>query len=149
MPEQEEWAKVLFGSGEHDDIETLWAVPVGENLYRLENSPWFAYSVSWQDVVEARPQEEGGFPEFVRVVEKSGNRTVRLLLDPPADKSEESQRVLDRLIELACSYEGATHAYIAVNVPPDVDLVTVCDFLTSTGHMWEHADPRYDELYPN
>ena len=39
------------------DVETLWATPLGNHLYRLENSPWFAYGVSFLDVVRARPDD--------------------------------------------------------------------------------------------
>jgi hypothetical protein len=36
------------------DVETLWATTLGEDRYRLDNSPFFAYGVSWLDVIEAR-----------------------------------------------------------------------------------------------
>jgi hypothetical protein len=71
------------------DVETLWATPVGEHLYRLENSPFFAYGVSWLDVVEARPDPAGQLA-MARVVEKSGHRTVRVILDAPAAEPSDS-----------------------------------------------------------
>jgi hypothetical protein len=146
MSNQSQFAKVLF-STEDGQVETLWATPLGNALYRLDNSPWFAYGVSWQDTIEAHVIEEDGLPVFQRVIEKSGNRTLRLLLDPPADQSVESQEVLNKLVELGCSYEGANPKYIAISIPPSVDLWAVCDFLTETGHRWEHADPTYEELH--
>ena len=57
MAETENMVKVLLQDGK--DVETLWAVPVGENLYRLDNSPFFAYRVSWEDVVHAEPDSDG------------------------------------------------------------------------------------------
>jgi hypothetical protein len=135
--------------GPGGDAETLWATPLGRHRYRLENSPFFAYGVSWLDVVEARPPSEGEFPAFVRVLEKSGHRTVRVILRPPADRSRKAAALLQRLVEMGCSYEGANPSFIAVNVPPQVDLARVCDYLTGTGQEWEHADPRYAELYPD
>jgi hypothetical protein len=39
--------------------------------------------------------------------------------------------------------------YIVVNIPPGIDLVTVCDYLVSRSATWEHADPTYSELHPN
>lgn len=146
MCDESQQAKVLL-SDDDGNIESLWTIRVGNDLYRLDNIPWFAYSVSCEDVVEARALEEGGLPEFIRVVSKSGNRTVRLILEPPADQSEESRGILDRLVQLGCDYEGANRKYIGVNVPPGVDLPTVCDFLTSTGQKWEHADPTWNELH--
>jgi hypothetical protein len=63
----EHFVKVKFveSDDEGDDVETLWAVALGNNLFRLDNSPFYAYGVSWQDVVEATEEAED-FYEFVR-----------------------------------------------------------------------------------
>jgi hypothetical protein len=134
---------------EHNNVETLWATPLGRRRYRLENSPFFAYGVSWLDVVEARPPVKGEIPAFVRVVKKSGHRTIRIIFKPPVNKSRKSKAVLETLVTMGCSYEGANSAYIAVDIPPGVDLSAVCECVTSTGLEWEHGDPRYAEMYPN
>ena len=130
-----------------DRVETLWATPVGPDRYKLDNSPLYAYGVSWQDVIEARPLREGELRSLVRVVEKSGNRTIRVVLDPPADQSEESATILDWLVELGCSYEGTKAGFISINVPPEVELEAVCDSLSAAELQWEHGDPSYAELY--
>jgi hypothetical protein len=136
-------------SGPDGDVETLWARPLGSDQYELDNTPWYAYGVSWHDVIEARPQTPDGFPEFIRVVRKSGYRTIRLILDPPADTAPESRAILDRLRELGCSYEGANPHYIGVDIPPSVDLMSIRRFLITTEHEWEDADPEYDDLFPS
>jgi hypothetical protein len=146
-PDNDDLVKVEL-SGPDGEKETPWAAPVGANLYRLDNSPFFAYDVSWQDIIEAEPDEDG-FLKFVRVVEKSGNRTIRIILDPPSDKSGASQRVLDTLIEMGCSYEGLNSAYLSINIPASIDLQGVCEYLTNTQIQWEHVDPSYDQLYPD
>lgn len=130
-----------------DKIETLWAERVGPDQYRLLNSPFWAYSVSWLDVVEALPDAEGVLT-FVRVVEKSGHRTVRIILDPPVDKSPESQAVLDGLVALGASYEGMYPGYMAIDIPPAVEMDGIVDYLVASGRQWEYADPRYSELFP-
>src|SRR5262249_3510894 len=89
------------------NIETLWATPLRRHRYRLENSPFFAYGVSWLDVVEAKPPSKGEFPEFVRVTKKSGNRTIRIIFKPQVDKSKKAIAVLERLVSMGCSFEGA------------------------------------------
>jgi hypothetical protein len=131
----------------YNNVETLWATPLGKHRYRLENSPFLAYSVSWLDVIEARPRAKGEFPAFVRVVKKSGNRTIRIIFKPPVDKSRKSKAVLETLVEMGCSYEGANPAFIAVNIPPKVDLNAVCEYVMRTGREWEHGDPDYAEMY--
>ena len=139
--------KVQF-AGPDGEVETIWARRLGADQFQLDNTPWYAYGVSWHDVIEARPQTPNGFPEFIRVVRKSGYRTIRLILDPPANVAPQSQAILDRLRQLGCSYEGANHNYIGIDIPPSVDLMAIRDFLITTEQQWEHADPRYEELFP-
>ena len=133
--------------GPDGEVETLWATPLGNDRYRLENSPFWAYGVSYEDVIEARPLDEGGFPVFVRRLERSGNRTLRLILKPSARESADSQGLLDRLVALGCSYEGMNPAYLAINVPGTVDLETITTFLTQIDRQWEYVDPTYAEVH--
>ena len=144
MNDERQLEKVML-RGPDGEVETLWAERLGKNRYRLDNLPFFAYGVSWQDVIETERRD--GTNEFVRVIEKSGNRTVRVILDEPADESETMRRVLDGLTEIGCSLERMTQRYIVVNVPLDVDLETVQVYLNASEQRWEHADPTYDELY--
>jgi hypothetical protein len=145
-------AKIAFHVPNEDgteEFETLWATSLGNNLYKLDNSPFFAYNVSWEDTVEAQKKGADGFPVFKRVVEKSGNRTIRIIFDPPVAEGNESRLMLDQLVALGCSYEGANHTYIAITVPPTVDLWQIRDFLISSTMEWEHADPSYRVLFPD
>ena len=127
------------------DVETLWATPLGNDLYRLENSPWFAYGVSFLDTVRAR-SAANNLPVFEAVVKKSGNRTVRVILDPPAEAGNSSAEMLDELVALGASYEGLNPKYMAVNIEAHVDFVRICRFLTERKVQWEHADPTYAQI---
>lgn len=138
--------KVLLREDEY--VETLWAERVGPNRYRLDNSPFWAYGLSWRDVVEAHV-DEGGQLAFTRVVEKSGHRTVRVIFKPGIDENPEGQAVVDELVRMGCTYEGMHPGYLAVDIPPSVDLAPVTAYLTAQRVQWEHADPRYSELYPD
>jgi hypothetical protein len=144
-------AKVLFRVPNEDgsaEVETLWAHVLGADRYRIDNCPYYAYGVSWNDVVHAPFDPVEGFPTFRSVLTKSGNRTIRVILDPPAAPGNESEKMLSALVSLGCSCERATQSYIAVNIPPSVDLGGVVDFLTKSRLTWEHADPTYNELHP-
>jgi len=145
MTETDNMVKVLMQDG--SDVETLWAVPVGLGLYRLDNSPFFTYRISWQDTVRAEPDADGVL-SFVDVAEKSGNRTVRVITNGCDTTSEEAKPFLDGIIDLGCSYEGFQPRLISINVPSEVDLQTVADYLIASGHEWEYADPTYDDLFP-
>jgi len=144
-------AKVLFRVPNEDgsaEVETLWAYDLRGDRYKLDNCPFYAYGVSWNDVVLAPFDPIEGFPTFQSVLARSGNRTVRVILDPPASPGNESEELLNELTSLGCSYERATSSYVAVNIPPEVDLANIVATLTKSGFAWEHADPTFDELHP-
>src|SRR5262249_9204989 len=83
--------------------ESLWAAPVGVNLYELRNSPWHVRNVNWLDVVEAIPRNEDEWPEFVRVHKRGGHRTIHIfILDAGTNRKQE---VLDNCNRLGSTYE--------------------------------------------
>lgn len=138
--------KIRFHVHQMDTTETLWAMPVGLDRYRLENSPFFAYGASWQDVVEARVGDDGVL-DYVRRIEKSGNRTLRVIFPDYKIDDSRAERVLAALRDLGCSYEGMQPRLISINVPSKVDLKGVTDFLKrQSGLQWEYGDPTYDEI---
>jgi hypothetical protein len=145
-------AKVLFRVPNEDgsaEVETLWAFDLGNDQYKLDNSPFYAYSVSWQDIVYAPFDKDEERATFQRVVSKSGNRTIRIVFDSPVEKGNESDRVLQGLVSLGCSYEGASKKYISLNIPPEVELEAVRKYLIERDATWEHGDPTYTELFPH
>lgn len=129
------------------EVETLWATDLGESNYKLDNSPFYAYSVSWEDIVYAPLDEPDGMPTFERVVYKSGNRTIRIIFDDAVEFGNASLELLDKLVARGCSYEGANSKYIVVNIPPAVDLTGVVEFLKQSDVQWEHADPTYEQYH--
>lgn len=78
----EHFVKLRFVT-EGEKTETTWAEPVAD-LLRVENMPWIAFGVSDGDLVEAVPLRSG-LNDFVRVVEPSGNRLVRVMFDETDD----------------------------------------------------------------
>ncbi len=149
--DSQKMTKIVFRVVEEDgsvNVETPWVTPVGEDLYRLENSPFYAYSVSWLDIVRAPFCEFEGRPAFEAVVEKSGHRTIRIVFDPPVAPQNDSEKVLLALVEMGCSYEGANPSYICVNIPPESDFDAIRDYLIAENADFEHSDPTYDELFP-
>lgn len=146
MTKTEGMVKVRLRGPHASDVETLWAVPVDENLYRLDNSPFFAYGVSWQDIIEARLADDQ-FLEYVRCVKKSGNRTLRVIFQGYRSEDQPAREILRELRNLGCSYEGMQPRMISINVPPSVDLELIADFLSEqSGLQWEYADPTYEEI---
>lgn len=145
---------ILRHEGEEADdvlVESLWATPVGPDLYRLENSPFYAYGVSWNDIVEARDIHGDGRLEFVRVHAKSGHATFRLasVFEDGSPRKDVPDAAVQPLLDLGCSYEGTHPGYLSFDVPPDADWNAVIEYLCTLDEsevIWEHADPTYDEV---
>ena len=49
--------------------ESLWAKPLGDDLYELRNTPWLADGLHHRDVVRCAPSEQD-LPEVVDVVRR-------------------------------------------------------------------------------
>ena len=110
------------------EIETLWAEPIGDHLYRLDNSPFCAFSVSWRDEVFAPPSPDG-LPTFQRMASKSGNRTIRIRLDPPYEDGNDSAKTMQSLVDMGCSFEGSHNRLMSVNIPAKLSLAKVREHL--------------------
>src|SRR6058998_1200990 len=59
--------------------ESLWAKSLGRGLYEIRNSPWFAFDLHFYDVVRAIADEPDEIPKVVKVVRRSGHKTLRVL----------------------------------------------------------------------
>src|SRR5690349_21213099 len=83
------------------ESEGLWAVPLGEGRYRIENVPWFAGNLAAGDVVSAVEHE--GNRWVMQRWQWSGHLTVRVAHPDPAV-------VLDALAGLGVRGESAAPA---------------------------------------
>jgi hypothetical protein len=112
----------LAGDSWHgQSAEHLWAEPVPQGL-RLRNTPFYAYELSAGDVVQADDDEDGD-RVLRRIIERGGHSTYRLSLsDGLTDESGDFRRCWRPLEQLGVSYEGADKRYLAVDVPPEVDV---------------------------
>jgi hypothetical protein len=132
MSDEDGLVKVVFELPEPDmgvGGESLWAAPVGPNLYELRKSPWHARSVNWLDVVEAIPANEKEWPKFVRVHKRSGHRTVHLhILDAGRSRRQE---ILDNCNRLRCTYEGMDDRMYALDFAPEADIMPTIEYLES------------------
>jgi hypothetical protein len=77
------------------------------------------------------------------------NPTVRIIFDPPVSPGNAADQVLQGLVALGCSYEGANPGYMSVNIPPGIELQQVRSHLVQHDAQWEHADPTYESLFPD
>lgn len=99
------------------DYEGLWALPVGEGLFQIDNVPFLARGIALGDIVSATvEQQELRFREVVR---PSGHSTLRLIIYDEKDLPS----VRAQLEEMGCSIERShIPGLISVDVPPTVSL---------------------------
>jgi hypothetical protein len=102
------------------DYEGLWAIPLGEGLFQIDNIPFFATCIALGDVVSAT--SERGELRYREVVRPSGHSTLRLLIHD----EKEVPAVRELLEKLGCASERShIPRLISVDVPPAVPLDTL------------------------
>jgi hypothetical protein len=106
------------------EAENLWAEIIGPDQYRLRNSPFYAYGVSVEDVVYAKESEN--VLNFAGIARRGGHSTYRILL--PEGDSIRTRGFLtywEPMENIGCTYELAKERWLAVDVPPRVDIFEV------------------------
>lgn len=122
--------KIIFRVAPTDwhgnERESIWAEDLGDGRYRLENSPFCAYGYSYEDVVEARPDENGDLI-VGRIAERGGHSTYRIMI--PKRSAAKFEKYWKPIEKLKCTYERATGSFVAVDVPPEADIDAVFKLL--------------------
>lgn len=118
----ENLVKILFHPNDdhYTTTETLWAEPLGNDTYRLRNTPFYFYGASSDDIVHAMPNSDG-LLTFHEVVGRGGSSTYRILVREGAEQSgfEEFWRPLG---EVGCKLERAAGRFYAIDVPPGTNV---------------------------
>jgi hypothetical protein len=101
-------------------VESLNALPLGKGLFKIENAPFFASEISFNDIVRANPTERENQYEFEEVVQASSFTSLSIvILDSIMDSF-----LMDLLRGLGCVIEyGEFGVYriLAVAVPASTD----------------------------
>jgi len=120
------------GSG----AETVWAEPLGEEHYRIDNSPFFFFGLSYQDIVAATEDEHDQL-RFRSVYEHAGHSTYRLMRRAEAEVGFAT--FWQPLEILGCTYEGGSGRVVSVDVPPAADIRVVYALLEAgvQGNAWD------------
>lgn len=108
--------------------ESLWARDLGSGRFRIENVPFYAYDINFYDIVEARALGPDLKPSVMRVLERSGHQTIRVLFDNATSEEERIER-LNSLADLHVSYERCNQRYFALDLEPDASANEVRDRL--------------------
>jgi len=117
LPDDDGWPPV--GS------EGLWAVPLGDDLVRLDSIPWFARNVASGDTFRVSADVDGVLWATDKVA-WSGNCTVRVVPFRDGPLGGSGQAVLDAFASLGADGEGLRqYGIVALNILPGVDLGAV------------------------
>jgi len=125
--------------------ERLHALPLGDDLYCLDNSPFYAFGVSLGDVVCA-PCEDGA-PTYTRTAIRRGHSTYRVRLPVGRGHDAFMARWSD-FQDLGCTFEGSganpTRLY-SIDVPPSSDVRAVYALLEAgeAGKYWVFEEGNY------
>jgi len=105
------------------ESEGLWANDLGDGRYRLANTPWFAFSLSADDVVSAR-SDGNDVLWFAERLERGGRMTVRVIPRNDGPLEGDPGRVLEVFSPLGVTGEvmGGPMRLVALDIGPDADV---------------------------
>jgi Domain of unknown function (DUF4265) len=108
--------------------ESLWATSLGNDLYRIENVPFFAYGLNFLDIVRATADSPELKPEIREVVTASGHRTYRVIFNKDVERDNQAT-LLESLEKFGASYERADGINVSIDIKPSGDHDAVFDKL--------------------
>jgi hypothetical protein len=124
--------------------EAFWAEDLGGDQYRLLNSPFYAFGVSVDDVVTAKPAE--GRLIFQGVAKRGGHSTYRLYLQN-GRKIQDSQfnEFWKPISALGATFENANDHFVAVDIPPKVDIHRIYQLMQAgeDAGAWAFEEAHY------
>lgn len=107
------------------ESEVLWARWRSPHEAQIDSIPLMVFGVSLGDTVEVVELDD--LPLARGVVSRGGHSTYRIMLDDP-DDPQTSER-LRALMTAGCGFEALTPRFIAIDVPPHVDVFRAYDML--------------------
>jgi hypothetical protein len=151
-----EGVKVVFDLEKIDDDwppvvrEGIWAEPLGEGEYRLDNVPWFARKAAYGDRVRAEPDADGVLKVRERL-EWSGRYTIRVIPFGDGRPEAQLQEVMDAFSALGAECEGALPAFkiVALDIPPTASLPAIKALLIEgeADGRWSYEEGCIDDVW--
>jgi len=108
--------------------ESFWATPLGDDIFRLENVPFYAYGLNFHDLVRATSDTKENIPEIRELLELSGHETFRVYFEKNIERQKQEE-ILDSMKGLKISYERANEIYFSLDMQPEGNYQTVFDKL--------------------
>jgi len=106
--------------------ESMWAKPLGNNLYEIHNTPFYAYGINYLDIVKVDSSDEDKKPTVLEIVKPSGYKTLRIVFTEGFDR-EKQLSIFTELKKLKVGYERVNDRYVALDIEPSGDYEVVCN----------------------
>ena len=147
MSQDEQLTKIVVDLPNHwaTGGVSMWAKPLGEDLYEIRNVPLYAYGLNFGDIVRAIEPDPDKKPVVLELVRAGGHRTLRVSFTDSLSDAERPA-LMRSLNELKAYFERGNASLFAIDVEPDGDYEAVCDRLArweAQGHLdYETCEPR-------
>ena len=125
------------GNAHAGRAEILGAHSLGDHLYELQNIPFYAEHLNFEDIVFC-DESDNSLPVINRLIKWSGNRTVRVAFTDEAP-DEKCVDIIWALAKRKILYEIATHKGYMFNIGPKNDYEWTLNFLRAKeeeGLLW-------------
>lgn len=113
------------GSWHGSATETVWVEPLESGNYRVENSPFYAFGVSYMDIVGGI--DDDGLLIFDGVISRGGHSTYRIIKSSEGGNSFANYWV--PLQQIGCTYEEGLNGLLSVDIPPEIDIFLAYELL--------------------
>lgn len=130
-------------------FENLHSHKVTATDYVIDNSPFYAYDISWGDTVVT--ERKSGRLLFKSVKDRGGHSTYRVRM---ADGRDHDQFLMkfDEMRVLGCTFEGsgAEHRRLySIDVPPSADIKRIYSLLEEGEECgdWEFEEAHFFKGY--
>jgi len=108
--------------------ESFWATPLGNDLFKIENIPFYAYGLNFQDIVKATPDSKDQIPEISTIIKQSRHRTFRVFFTENIERKKQEE-ILNTMNDLTIYYERANEIYFSLDMQPNGNYQAVFDRL--------------------
>jgi hypothetical protein len=106
--------------------ESVWAKKISPGTYKIDNIPFYSKEVCLGDDIGAISGYDGE-AIFQRIKKPSQNSTIRIIFFETKENCIKD--IIDHLSELGCSWEGNGKRFFAINIPIEVDLDVVLNYI--------------------
>lgn len=117
--------------------ELIWVKPIENELYKIDNIPFFAPNLAYEDIISI--EHEGDKLYFENLIEMSGNSTVQFVF---FEKNKNIENVMLKQIEsFQCGWEGMEGGgYYSLNIPENVNYKDIREFLEDKKEILDYKE---------